>query len=111
MAGLYELWRDPSRGEDDPQAWLWSATVLTTTATDDLGRIHDRAPLLVERGDLHRWLDPHATDPAGLAGLLVPAAPGLLEAYPVSTEVDDVRHNGPQLLDPLPAEPSPDASP
>ena len=45
-AGLYELWRDPSRADDDPARWLWTTTVLTTTATDTLGHIHDRSPVL-----------------------------------------------------------------
>jgi putative SOS response-associated peptidase YedK len=40
-----------------------------------------------------------------LRGLLVPAAPGRLEAYPVSTDVNSVKNNGPHLIDPLPAEP------
>jgi putative SOS response-associated peptidase YedK len=31
----------------------------------------------------------------------VPAAPGRLEAYPVSTLVNNVRNNGPELLDAL----------
>jgi putative SOS response-associated peptidase YedK len=31
MAGLYELWRDPEKDNDDPTRWLWTATVLTTT--------------------------------------------------------------------------------
>jgi len=106
MAGLYELWRDPTREDDDPRAWLWSATVLTTTATDDLGRIHDRAPLLVEEADRSRWLDPAIEDAADLASMLVPAAPGVLEAYPVSTEVNNVRNNGPSLVEPLDLEPS-----
>ncbi len=34
----------------------------------------------------------------------MPAAPGRLEAYPVSTQVNNVRNNGPELMDPLPAE-------
>jgi hypothetical protein len=45
------------------------------------------------------------SDPDQLRSLLVPAAPGRLEAYPVSTAVNRVRNNGAQLLDPLPAEP------
>ncbi len=35
----------------------------------------------------------------------MPAAPGNLEAYPVSTLVGNVRNNGPELLEPLPLEP------
>jgi putative SOS response-associated peptidase YedK len=32
----------------------------------------------------------------------VPAAPGRLEAYPVSTAVSNVRNNGPELVEPIP---------
>ncbi len=103
MAGLYEIWRDPTRDDDDPQRFRWTCTVITTDAEDDLGRIHDRAPLMVERDRWAAWLDP-ATAHDTLLDLLVPAAPGRLEAYPVSTAVGNVRNNGPELLEPLPLE-------
>ena len=105
MAGLYEIWRDPTRDEDDPLRFRWTSTVLTTTAEDAVGHIHDRMPLLVEPRGVPLRLDPTLSDPEELRGLLVPAAPGRLEAYPVSTEVNSVRNNGPELLDPLPTEP------
>jgi putative SOS response-associated peptidase YedK len=109
MAGLYELWKDPNAPEGaDP--WLWTCTVLTTSAPDDLGRIHDRMPMLVERSRYAQWLDPTRDDPDELASLLVPAAPGRLTAYPVSTEVNSVRNNGPQLVEPIPAEGAPDGA-
>ena len=80
-----------------------TCTVLTTTAEDAVGRIHDRMPLLVERERWTEWLDPAVTGEKGdPRGLLVPAAPGRLDAYPVSTLVNDVRHNGPELVEPLP---------
>lgn len=101
MAGLYEIWRDPDKAEDDPTRFLWTATVITTEAEDGLGRIHDRMPLMVERERWGSWLDPTAPA-ATLLDLLTPAAPGRLEAYPVSTKVGNVRNNGPELLDPLP---------
>jgi putative SOS response-associated peptidase YedK len=104
MAGLYEIWRDPTRDDDDPQRFRWTCTVLTTRAEDAVGHIHDRMPLLVERERYAAWLDPTVSDPALLMDLLVPAAPGRLEAYPVSTAVNNVRHNGPELVEPLPAE-------
>src|SRR3954451_22424447 len=105
MAGLYEIWRDPTRDEDDPMRFLWTCTVLTTTAEDSVGHIHDRMPLLVEPDRYAAWLDPAASDVDELKKLLVPAAPGPLEAYPVSTEVNNVRNTGPELAHPLPAEP------
>ena len=39
-----------------------------------------------------------------LLGLLAPAAPGRLEAFPVSTLVSNVRNNGPELVESLPLE-------
>jgi putative SOS response-associated peptidase YedK len=106
MAGLYEIWRDPTRGDDDPDRFRWTCTVLTTRAEDAVGHIHDRMPLLVEPERYAAWLDPTVSDRDSLLGLLVPAAPGRLEAFPVSTAVNNVRNNGPQLVDPLPAEPT-----
>jgi putative SOS response-associated peptidase YedK len=104
MAGLYEIWRDPTRGDDDPERFRWTCTVLTTSAKDDLGRIHDRMPLLVEKDRQGAWLDPELSSPQELLDLLVPAAPGRLEAYPVSTAVNNVRNNGAELVTPQPAE-------
>ena len=101
MAGLYEIWRDPTRAEDDPHRFVWTCTVITTDAEDDLGHIHDRMPMMVERERWSDWLDTTAT--AGdLRALLQPAAPGRLEAFPVSTLVSNVRNNGPELVEPLP---------
>ena len=104
MAGLYELWRDPTKADDDPLRWKWTATVITTEATDDLGRIHDRMPLMLPRAAYDAWLDPAPRDTADLLDLLEPAAPGLLEAFPVSTLVGNVANNGPELIAPLPLE-------
>jgi putative SOS response-associated peptidase YedK len=106
MAGLYEIWRDPSvAADDDPAAFRWTSVVLTTEAEDDIGQLHDRMPLLVEPERWQAWLDPTVDDIDLLRGLLVPAAPGRLEAYPVSTEVNSVKNNGAHLIEPLPPEP------
>lgn len=104
MAGLYEIWRDPDRADDDPDRFRWTCTVITTEAEDSLGRIHDRMPMMLPRERYEAWLDPRRSDPEELRDLLVPAAPGRLEAYPVSTLVSNVRNNGPELLEPLPLE-------
>ena len=98
MAGLYEVW-----GREDGER-LWTCTVITTDAADELGHIHDRTPLLVPRDDWSRWLDPEVEDPG--KDLLVPATPGVLDAWPVSPAVGNVRVDGPELVQPLP--PGPD---
>ncbi len=104
MAGLYEFWRDPALPRDDPASWLWTVTVITTSAPDDLGRIHDRMPMCVRPQEWDAWLDPHLQDGSTAVGLLTPAAPGWLSAEPVSTDVNNVRNNGPELLEPIAAE-------
>ena len=102
MAGLYEIWKDPTRDEDDPERFRWSCTVLTTEAEDTLGRIHDRMPLMVEPDRWSSWLDPGVSGKDDLLSLLVPAAPGRLEAFPVSRAVGNVKNNGPELVEPIP---------
>jgi putative SOS response-associated peptidase YedK len=109
FAGIYELWRDPDAPDSDPAAWLWTAAIITTEAPDDLGRIHDRTPMVIEPGRWADWLDPGQTDEATLRGLLAPAVSGALSSYPVSTEVNAVSHNGPGLIEPL--DPYPDPEP
>lgn len=101
FAGLYELWRDPSVAPDDPAAMLWTATIITTSAPDEFGQIHDRMPMIVDPSRWADWLDPVNTDTADLRGLLTPAAVSGLTSYPVSTAVNSVRNNGPDLIRPL----------
>lgn len=102
MAGIYEVWRDPSKEQDDPTALVTTMSVITTSATDDVGRIHDRMPQIIERKHWSQWLDPEMKDPEIALSLLTPATLGGLEAYPVSTDVNAVRNNGPHLIEPLP---------
>jgi putative SOS response-associated peptidase YedK len=101
FAGLYELWHDKSRPEDEDDAWLWTATIITTTATDEVGQIHDRMPMVIDPASWQDWLDPDNNDAAGVRELLVPAVAGRLTSYPVTTAVNNVRNNGPELLEAL----------
>jgi putative SOS response-associated peptidase YedK len=111
FAGLYELWRDKDRPDDDPDSWLWTATIITTRAEDEVGRIHDRMPMVIEPARWADWLDPTATSAEALHGLMTPAASVHLTTYPVSTEVNSVRHNGPGLIEPMEGDSEPADSP
>jgi putative SOS response-associated peptidase YedK len=111
FAGLYELWRDPSVPADHDGGWLWTATIITTRAQDEVGQIHDRMPMVIERSAWSDWLDPGRTDVAGVSRLLVPAASGGLTSHPVSTAVNNVRNNGPELTAALPDDAGPAADP
>lgn len=102
IAGLYELWRDKDAGDD--AEWLWSCTIITTDANSATEHIHDRMPVVLSPKNWGPWLDPANSDTDRLAKLLVPAPAKDFEAFPVSTQVNNVRNNGPHLLDPIPAD-------
>ncbi|WP_327292918.1 SOS response-associated peptidase [Streptomyces sp. NBC_01198] len=102
LAGLYEFWRDPEAAEDDPDAWWLTCTIITTDATDAAGRVHPRMPLAVNAEDYDAWLDPSHQDADDLRALLTSPAEGRLDARAVNTAVNNVRNNGPHLLDPAP---------
>jgi putative SOS response-associated peptidase YedK len=99
LAGLYEFWRDPSKSDDDPSRWLVSATIITTSATGELARIHDRCPLRLPRDAWGAWLDP-AVDATGAMQIARTPAPQIV-ATPVSTAVNAVGNDGPELIHPV----------
>jgi putative SOS response-associated peptidase YedK len=105
FAGLYELWRDDALPDDHERAWLWTTTIITTSAPDELGKIHDRMPMVITPDRWSDWLDPAFNDPADLMALLAPAASSGLISYPVSTAVNSVRHNGPELIERIELDP------
>lgn len=101
MAGLYAFWKDPALEGDG--AWLTTCTIITTTATDALGHVHDRMPMTVEVEHWDDWLDPTLTAPDAAATLMRPPAEDALQSYPVVPLVGNVRNDGPELLTPLDA--------
>ncbi len=101
LAGLYEFWRDKDKPSDDPDAWLITFTIITTTATDDVGHIHDRMPMTIAKSDWEAWLDPRINDVDDIRRLMAPPPQGSLDIYAVTTAVNSVKNNGPELLEPL----------
>ena len=98
MAGIFEWWRDPAVDSED--AWRLTFAILTTSATDDIGRIHERMPVAIPRQGWTSWLSPD-TDIREVEALMSPAGSVGLSAYPVSTSVNSVRNNGPSLIEPI----------
>jgi len=110
VAGLWAVWRDREAGDDAP--WLHSATLITTRANRTMSDVHDRMPVVLPESRWAEWLDPANDDVDALVGLLVPAPEELLVMHPVSTAVNNVRTNGPELVIPLEeGPPAPPAAP
>ena len=111
FAGLWSVWTDRDTQANPEGLSLHSATIITTTANATMASVHDRMPVILPASRWHEWLDPTNNDLDALTGLLVPASDDLLTMYPVSTEVNNVRNKGEQLIDELdlvdPATPEP----
>lgn len=91
-AGLWTTWR----GDDG--ASLHTCCLLTTEANGTMSPIHDRMPVILEHDDWGDWLGGGIDDAVALMG---PAADSVLMVHPVSTRVNSVRNDGPDLVDPL----------
>lgn len=97
LAGLYAWWRPSS---DTP--WSVSYTIVTGSAHGELAAIHDRVPMHVPRDHWDAWLDP--AQPGDPADLVTSVEGGGLRIDVVSTQVNQVRNNGPNLIVPIPGE-------
>jgi putative SOS response-associated peptidase YedK len=93
LAGLWSGWRNPDSGEVRR-----TFTIVTTTPNAVVAPLHDRMPVIVPDDAWARWLDPTPAEPGELRALLEPTDTVALEIAPASRLVNDVRHDGPELL-------------
>ncbi|MCC9196376.1 SOS response-associated peptidase [Arthrobacter sp. zg-Y820] len=125
LAGLYEWWRDPAKAPGAPGSWLLSTSILTAAAPDpaeargsgqpavlvELGELHDRMPVPLNRRAMAAWLDPAASDPAALVHRVTAEAHAAAAQWTVAEvgpAVGSVRNDGPHLLAPPEPEPAPE---
>jgi putative SOS response-associated peptidase YedK len=108
--GKQAVWLSRADGELFAFAGIWAAlerpggelhscAILTCAPNGDVRPIHDRMPAILAREAEAAWLDPDRA-PAALASLLRPLPDGELEVREVSDAVNDVRQDGPHLLEP-----------
>lgn len=91
FAGVMETFLDPNGSEIDTGA------ILTTAASGDIARIHDRAPVVIAPENFERWLDCRFSEPRDVFDLMQPAAPDFFEAIPISDKVNKVVNTGPEI--------------
>ncbi len=90
LAGLWESWND-----------IETCIILTTSANSLLQTIHDRMPVILNREDYGRWLDPTVQDAEVLKDLLQPYPDEPMQAIPVSTRVNSAKFDDALCLKPL----------
>ncbi|WP_225999267.1 SOS response-associated peptidase [Paenibacillus sp. BJ-4] len=93
FAGLYDEWTD-SKGDI-----LRSCTIITTQPNELVQSVHDRMPVILEKDAVDEWLDPGVTKTEHVLGLLRPYPAGLMNSYPVSKAVGNVRSTDAGLIE------------
>jgi putative SOS response-associated peptidase YedK len=95
FGGIWEFWARP---EQEP---VVSCAIIVTAANELVEKIHERMPVIVAPEDYARWLDLELQDPGEIGKMLTPYPAELMQAYPVSTSVNNVKNEGPELVQPL----------
>jgi putative SOS response-associated peptidase YedK len=97
LAGLWAGWRDPAT-----EQVRRTFTIVTTTPNEAIADLHDRMPVILEPGSWDRWLaNGSGADPGELLAMLQPSDEIALRVYAVNRYVNDVRRDGPELIEPL----------
>jgi putative SOS response-associated peptidase YedK len=91
FAGVWELWRGPE-GER-----VAACAIVTGPAGPEIAHIHHRAPVMIRPQDYALWL---GEEGRGAARLLEPGE-GIWAAHRVSTRVNGVKDDDPQLIEPV----------
>ena len=94
LAGIWESWVAPDGKVRE------SAAIITRPAVDFLAEIHSRMPTFLPEDRWDRWLDTSLREVEEICSLMQLDEPASgLRAIPVSTAVNSIRNNGPQLID------------
>jgi putative SOS response-associated peptidase YedK len=95
IAGVWAVWKDP-KGDR-----VTSFSILTRDAEGAAKAIHDRMPVILARDAYGAWLDRELEDPAEILPLLEHHRGLELVGEEVSTRVNDVKNDGPDLVRPV----------
>lgn len=95
FAGLWASWKEPESGDR-----IKTCTILTGDPVAAVAPIHDRMPVILDRSLWDAWLG-ETDDVDELAQLLKSRPAPELALHPVSTLVNSVKNNLPELVEPL----------
>lgn len=84
LAGLWESWQAPD-GET-----LQTCCIITTSANSLMQPIHERMPVILNREQWESWLSPQERNPHHVLPFIQPCDAEPMQAWPVSTELNQV---------------------
>ena len=95
FAGLWESWHSAEGDE------LRTCTIITGTPNALIQDLHHRMAVILRPDDYADWLDPAERSADTLAPMLQPYDAAAMDAYPVSTLVNNVKNDTPHLIEPV----------
>jgi putative SOS response-associated peptidase YedK len=98
FAGIYQDWKAPDGSK------VRTVAIVTTAANDTVRDVHDRMPVILTHENEKIWLDPTIEDLDALEKCMIPYPNDDIEVYVVSTMVNKVSVNKPELLQEAPIE-------
>ena len=90
FAGIWDRW-----GTREP---LTTCAIITTGANEIVEPLHNRMPVILKPKSYETWLDPNA-DLVSLKQLLSPLPASEMTCHPVSSAVNYVDNEGPELVE------------
>lgn len=94
LGGLLECWHGYNTE-------VITFTILTTQANPLMSDIHDRMPVIIKPEDYTAWLDSKLTDILKIQAMAQPYPERLMEAYPISRNVNNPLHDSPDVILPI----------
>lgn len=96
LAGIWTVWRDPGVEDPDP---VFTTAILTTQAAGRMADIHHRMPVILPSRLWDAWLTADAQEATHLQEVVAHAGVPRLEARTITDRVNNVRNDGPELLE------------
>ena len=93
FAGIWENWKSPEG------KYIQTCSIITTSANDTLEKIHNRMPVILPKNSEMDWLSNE--DQNELKNLLRPYPAEEISFFKVSHNVNSVKNNQPELINPI----------
>lgn len=98
MLAFAGIWEEHTPEQSEP---VQTCAIITTDANSDVADLHHRMPAIIDREDIDFWLDSDVEDTEAVHELLRPAEKDVLVHHAVSPDVNNVRNNSPDLIQPF----------
>ena len=95
VAGLWDIWTT------EENQIIETFTIITVQANNLVKKIHNRMPAILFEDEEKLWIDQGIKTDEALE-LLKPYPSELMYAYPVSSKINNVRNNTPELIKEVP---------